>query len=503
MNYPLFNPLHSVSKGWIAAGILVWIALAGVTRSSLAQATTNSAPQATGGESNPLDDLGRRLDAVEAENAFLRGEVERLSASPDTRWSSGAPGAGCCPSCGKEVCPGLPHLCGFCFERLAWNKEGGIRIVPTITIRGEMIQSERVRLGSPIILGLAPATPGVNEDEFTVHAKTSSLSLDATGPNLGDFRTSGGITATLLNQLPLRNLSGFFVVRAYADLTSDDWRFRLGRDNDLFSPLNPSTVNMLLQKGAGNLGWFRGQFRVDRFFQVSDRQRWTVSTSLSQPDVTDFLVNPAIRGSDNGWPNVEGRLGLQLGTPRDGQNPFEFGVSGLVGQLRAVDPGGVFGGATGPIVVVPGQEVSEIWALNVDAQIHGERLGARGEFWVGEGAGTYFMAAAQSLNPQTGRPIRAHGGWGEVYYKLTPAHTIHVGFGIDDPRNQDVGATNLANPNDPGQNTLNQVAWLTWWYQATSYLRLGFEVSHRKTDYLDPTANSQGMLYHGSAWLTF
>jgi hypothetical protein len=113
------------------------------------------------------------------------------------------------------------------------------------------------------------------------------------------------------------------------------------------------------------------------------------------------------------------------------------------------------------------------------------------------------MAVVQSLNPQTGRSIRALGGWGEVYYKLTPAHTLHVGFGIDDPRNQDVGLVNATNPNDPGQSTLNQVGWFTWWYQATSHLRLGFEVSHRKTQYLDPTSNSQGMLYHATAWLTF
>ncbi|QDT68661.1 hypothetical protein MalM25_15850 [Planctomycetes bacterium MalM25] len=397
----------------------------------------------------------------------------------------------------------MPHLCGVCHEKMAWNKNGGIRIVPTITIRGEAIQSDRVRLGSPIILGLAPSTPGVNEDEITLHAKTSTLTLDATGPRIGSFATSGGIAASLLNQLPLRNLSGFFVLRAYVDLTNDDWRFRFGRDNDLFSPINPSTVNMLQQKGAGNLGWFRGQFRADRFISVSEQQKWTLSTALSQPDVSDFLNNPAIRGSDNGWPNVETRIGLELGTPRDGQSPLEVGVSGVIGQLRAVDPGGVFDGGAGPVIVFPAEEISEIWGVNVDAQLHGERLGARGEIWVGEGAGTYFMAALQSLNPDTGSPIGARGGWGEIYYKLASNHTLHLGYGIDDPRDADVGFLNSTNPNDPGQNTRNQVGWVTWWCQATEHLRLGLEISHRRTEYLDASFNSDGMVYHGAAWLTF
>lgn len=453
--------------------------------------------------SENLQQHSERLAALEAENAVLREKMAHLDAlascSPATRTMQ--PRSDCIMDPAR--CVGLPNLCEECFEELSWTKEGGFRIVPTVTIRGEAIQSQRVRLGSPVVLGLAPSTPGVNEDEITLHGKTSSLAFEATGPDVGCFKTSGGLHATLLNQLPLRNLSGYFVIRAYADFTNDQWRIRIGRDNDLFSPLDPSTVNMIRHKGAGNLGWFRGQFRVDRFLSINEQHSWTLSGSFSQPDVSDFLSNATIRGSDNGWPNVEGRIGLQFGAKCDGQSPLELGVSGVFGQLRAVDPGGVTNGATGPITIRPAAEVSEIWGVNLDAQVHGHRFGARGELFVGQGGGTYFMGVLQSLNPETARPIQAVGGWGEVYCKASSAHTFHLGCGIDDPRDQDLGFLNPMDPNDPGQTTLNTVAWVTWWYQATSHVRFGLEVSHRVTEYLDPTANSRGMIYHSTVWVTF
>ena len=81
-----------VSKHWIAAGALVWIVLAGAVRSSMAQtnglAATNSAPLAAVKVSNSFHEFARRLDAVEAENAFLRREVERLNAAANASGSS-------------------------------------------------------------------------------------------------------------------------------------------------------------------------------------------------------------------------------------------------------------------------------------------------------------------------------------------------------------------------------------------------------------------------------
>ena len=86
------------------------------------------------------------------------------------------------------------------------------------------------------------------------------------------------------------------------------------------------------------------------------------------------------------------------------------------------------------------------------------------------------------------------GGWGELYYSCCDNVTMHGGFSIDDPRDSDVG---FLKPTDLiGQVTLNQVGWVNVLYDVTCSLRLGFEVSHRRTDFLEPTFDKSGMLYH-------
>lgn len=114
------------------------------------------------------------------------------------------------------------------------------------------------------------------------------------------------------------------------------------------------------------------------------------------------------------------------------------------------------------------------------------------------------MAVLQTLNPSTGDGIRSVGGWAEIYYKLTESATFHGGYGIDDPRDQDVGfLTDPVDPDDPGQRTSNQVAWLNVLYDVTDFFQLGFEVSHRKTDYFNTLVSDDGMLYHFSSSLKY
>ena len=98
--------------------------------------------------------------------------------------------------------------------------------------------------------------------------------------------------------------------------------------------------------------------------------------------------------------------------------------------------------------------------------------------------------------------IQSVGGWGEAYYKLNDCTTVYVGYGIDDPRNQDVGFI-TTDINDPGQRTFNQVVWGSILWDITDFFQLGFEVSHRETHYLNPLASDEGMLFHFSSTLKY
>ena len=67
-------------------------------------------------------------------------------------------------------------------------------------------------------------------------------------------------------------------------------------------------------------------------------------------------------------------------------------------------------------------DIATAWGGCLDAQLTGDIFGALGEVWMGQAAGTHFMAALQSLNPNIQpddtllpTPIRSFGGWGELY----------------------------------------------------------------------------------------
>ena len=401
-----------------------------------------------------------------------------------------------------SACPDAESFCQQCKEKLSWNK-GDWRIVPFGMLRGEAIWSGVPTSADATIFFLNPTQQGVTDDSFIVHGKTSMLNFAITGPSVRGFETGGMILINFTGAQPLRNMSGPNILNAYGEVKGDCVRFAFGRMYDLFGPIAPNTVNIGQQRGAGNIGIFRGAIHLDRYVTLSDSQKWTLSARISQGDVSDYLLIPQVRGKDNGWPNVEVRVGVELGTLREDVRPVEIGVSGLIGETQAVadealDPQGIFLPAL--------DDVSLTWGVCLDFQLQGDVFGAIGEVWTGQAAGTYFMASLQSLNPNAQgsgipSPIRSVGGWGEVYMRPWNRWTFHVGFGIDDPNNNDVGF--VTPTGTVGQIRLNQVAWWNVKWDIFEFFELGFEVSHRKTHFVNPNNASDTMLYHFSSTLKY
>ena len=183
---------------------------------------------------------------------------------------------------------------------------------------------------------------------------------------------------------------------------------------DIFGARTPNTVNFGGHIQAGNIAAFRGQLRVERFFQVTEKIHWTAMGAISQQVVNDFVANPRNIGTDNGWPNIECRLLLAPGQSDGGVTPFQIGAAGVIGETRAIG--------------LTDRNVSSTWGVSVDGELDLGRWGAP-EAFNGEAIGTYNAAIGQSLNPEDGEAIATVGGFGEVWCKPTDKLTWHVGFG--------------------------------------------------------------------------
>ncbi len=279
-------------------------------------------------------------------------------------------------------------------------------------------------------------------------------------------------------------------------LSSAEFFDPTGLQGDLINPLSPTTLNFNSGNLAGNLGFFRTQLRVEHRKQIARDTQLTTQVALSDPTSTsfaDFDRPPLNLLEDNGWPNLEARVALGIGPPqgRPGaqSRPVEFGVSGLVGELRRTD-----------LPTIP-NHIIDVWAFGVDGRIAiSDTMGVKSEFFTGQGIGNYNAGILQVDN-DVFNPVRSTGSWAEFYYHWSPCLHSHVGYCVDDPLDRTVveGLT-VARP------IRNQLIFANLIWDVSESLEIGFEVSHWETDYANITPvdiSNDSMVYHTRVRLKF
>jgi len=331
--------------------------------------------------------------------------------------------------------------------------------------------------GTPYLL--LPKSPlGLDETTFDMHARQSTLGAVLTGPQIGDWQTGGTLLAMFYNDNVLADQYGFLPLLAWGELKNEDWRFAAGLQFDVFNPGLPTVLPFAGLSGSGNSGnAFRGQVRLERFLNPSEQVQWTIQTALSEPIASS--IDPLFRflSEDNGWPNVELRVALGLGTAgADLSRPFEFGFSGVVGQLRSTPP-------------APGNRVvADVWGVGTDLRWKiNEVFGVAGEGYVGQTLGTYSGGVLQTVNIDTLEGIRSAGGWLEVFVYWNPCLHSHVGYGIDDPLDRDVSLTG---------SVRNETIFCNLLWDVTQSVRFGFEFTWRETAYQGVLRDNEGAGFH-------
>lgn len=317
---------------------------------------------------------------------------------------------------------------------------------------------------------LAPGSPvGNNQATFDAHARQTTLLAAFVGPQIGNFQAGGLVVANLFNDTVIADRYGILPYQAYGDLKNESWRFAAGLQADIFAPLLPTVLPFSYLISSGNVGAFRGQLRVERFLQLDDGSQVTITAGLSDPRSTTYTNQ--ILSEDAGWPNIELRTAWAVGPEEPvgpiKKRPFEIGASAVVGQLRTV-----FGFNA---------VIADVWGLSGDFRWRfTDRFGFSAEVFTGQGLGTYGAAVFQTVNSVTGQPIHATGGWLELYYYLTECVHTHGGFGIDDPADSELSASQIS---------LNRTIFANLIWDVTKSLRVAGELTFRDTNYLTLTDN--------------
>jgi len=429
-----------------------------------------------------IQELSSRLEAVEAENRWLRDAVSPERARPlstvtqtEYQESCGDIGGACDEQAACTDCNWLDRVGSVCKDGISWNN-GKIRLVPYGYVAADMIASEKTYaiLGGPLFL-LPAVPPDVPDSRFTFSAQQTTLGCTITGPDLSTFQSSANVAFNFFGDRPVQNNPGVFFMIGYVQLRNDRWRLWAGQDPDALGRQNTNSPSWTTHKQSGNFGQIRPGFRAERFFHLSDNLTTSIYAGLTQQVVLDFIANPTVAGTDNGWPNIELRWEVGLGPDCGGQRPLMFAVGGLVGETRAVD----FSGQPVP-------NVSTTWAVVPELRSKLGRWGFQGEAFVGDALGTYNAGIGQSLNLITDEPIYSVGGFGEVFYELTPSFTVGVGYGVDDPRDADLA---------PNQRSRNETYWANAIWRLSEQWETRFEVAHLETDWMAPSVSNDAMQY--------
>jgi hypothetical protein len=368
------------------------------------------------------------------------------------------------------------------------NRTGSADILSNFTIFGAVKLDVIYNAARP----QAPGVPfflvpnfvgGFTNHTLDINARQSLLGVLFTGPKIGNFQSGGRISAVFFDAAVVVDQYGFLLQQSYGELFNDHWRFAAGLQFDVFAPGLPTVLPFSYLGGSGSTGnCIRGQIRVERFVDVGSDSQLILQGALSQP-LNTAVTPDIILDEDNGWPNVEGRIGFGLGKAAPigigllTQRPVEVGVSGVIGQLRRTAP------PTDP----PRRVVSDVRGAAVDFRVNlASRFGFKGEVYTGQALGNYNGGILQSLDAVTWKPIRTTGGFVEGFVYLTPKLHSHAGYGYDHANKNDITAI----PNTLFGRTFNSTIYSNLLWDVNKTFRIAFEATYRHTDYKDPTSLS-------------
>lgn len=103
-----------------------------------------------------------------------------------------------------------------------------------------------------------------------------------------------------------------------------------------------------------------------------------------------------------------------------------------------------------------------------------DRLGFRGELFLGQSLGEYNAMIGQSFGKDRGA-VRGAGGFGEVIYYFTDRVHLHSGYGVDAPVVRDLADSQIAH---------NQTYYANTFWDVTKIFQVSFECQYRKTNYV-------------------
>ena len=314
------------------------------------------------------------------------------------------------------------------------------------------------------ILYVPSESTNKNDNEFSMTARQTRFGIDIAAP-AADWTAQGKLEIDFYGDGPAvhENKAEILLRQAYLSFNKGNWTVLAGQTSDIFSPLNPSTLNYIVGWSAGNIGYRRPQIQITYNNKINERNRLITGLSIAR---TSGLINEDLDadsqndGEESGTPTIEARIALA--TKSFTEKEGVFGISGHYGKEEVNWAGG--------------RQNLNSWSINFDYDIPiTGKLSIKGEIFKGVNLDDYFGGSLQGVNTVTRDVISSMGEWFQVSYKLNDKWQYNAGFGIDNPSDEDL---------NPGMRGQNGFIYINSQYKLIAPLAIGFEYSHWKTEYV-------------------
>ncbi len=251
------------------------------------------------------------------------------------------------------------------------------------------------------------------------------------------------------------------VRRAYASIGQKSWKLLFGQEWDIFSPLNPNTLNIggnLWQQG--NLGFRRPQICAVYSPSLSDDDGIEVAASVNLPS-NAMTFNDS--GNTTGIPMLEGRFGYWHAMT-DGK--FRVYLSGLYARHKNA---------------VAGASAINNWALGLSFDVPAHTFFRfSGEAHYGYSPGL-LLSIAQDTRRQ-----RTISGWTQIQSTWLEWLETNIGYGMDVLKGSEV-TTGWVKRNDVGFFNLK--------FKPLAFFIIGLEYNYLRTNYQGSGASDAHALF--------
>ena len=329
-----------------------------------------------------------------------------------------------------------------------------------------MFDNSEVVKGDWLLYANKGNTPQANQNVFTMNARDSRLGMKIGGPTFGksgkvsglvevDF-TGGFANSSTAARQPVLNLR-----HAWLEIANPKWQVRFGQDWALISGPFPNTTSFVVLGGSGNL-WMR-------YPQISATYKsapMKYSISVNRPIAGNVKydaytagdLDPVDDGEKTGQPWYMGRIWFTKGN-------HTLSASGHYGQEKIND-------------LSANSHLIDSYSLNADIVSKVGHLNYTARAFYGANLNSFLGGVIQGYvsDSTSVENVESIGGWTQLGYEFNSIWSTTAGFGIDDPKNDNLKT---------GMRSQNKMIYANVSYKIQKAVELILEAEQMNTSFLN------------------